>query len=337
VRERINTRVSWSAIRKILLGMVVIALACVGSSTAAIGAETFPDRPLRLIVPFPPGGSTDVLGRLLAKEMGRELGQSVVVQNKPGAGGDIASVYVAHAAPDGYTLLLVSSGFVVNPTMSATTYDPVKDFAPISYVASVPSLLVVGPKVPATTLAQLVSLIKSDHGNGFNFASTGIGSVQQLAGELFKREARLNMTHIPYNGTGPAISALLGGQVQMLVASVPALEGYVNAGTVKALATTMPARIVLLPNVPTFKESGYPSVVAVQIQALLAPAGTPKPIVDRLNRVLSDVIARPEVRKQLLNLGFLPEGGPPSRLAEEIRSETVVWGEVVKAAHIRPE
>jgi len=336
----------YSRSMKYLRGLPVARLALALAATAAILAflapvsqatAAYPTRPLRIIVPFPPGGSTDVLGRLLATEMGKELGQPVVVDNKPGAGGDIASVLVARAAPDGYTLLLVSSGFVVNPTMYETKYDPVKDFAPVCYIAGVPSLLVTGPGVKAANLQELVQEIKRTPGGKYNFASTGIGSVQHLAGELFKREAGLDMAHVPYNGAGPAISALLGDHVQILVASVPALQAQVQAGNLRAMATTMAERLEALPDVPTFKESGYPDVLATQIQGILVPAGTPPEIVDRLNRVLVSILQRPAINTELQKLGFLPVASTPEAFAQEIRSQVQTWGRVVKQANIKPE
>jgi len=307
-------------------------LAPVAQATA-----TYPTRPLRIIVPFPPGGSTDVLGRLLATEMGKELGQPVVVDNKPGAGGDIASVMVARAAPDGYTLLLVSSGFVVNPTMYDTKYDPIKDFAPVCYIAGVPSLLVTSPSVKATNLQELVQEIERSPAGKYNFASTGIGSVQHLAGELFKREAQLDIAHVPYNGAGPAIAALLGDHVQMLVASVPALQAQVQAGNLRAMATTMADRLEALPDVPTFKESGYGGVLATQIQGILVPAGTPPEIVNRLNQVLVSILRRPDIDAELQELGFLPVASTPEAFAQEIRSQVQTWGRIVKQANIKPE
>ena len=323
--------------RGLLAAGLAAALSAFGVGTALAQPAPWPSKPLRLVIPFPPGGSTDALGRLLATELGKALGQPVVADNKGGAGGDIGSVIVARAAPDGYTLLLVSSGFVVNPTMYATQYDPIKDFAPITYVAGVPSLLVINPEVGARTLPELVKLIKQSPGKKFNFASTGIGSVQHLAGELFKREADLDMTHIPYNGAGPAIAALLGGHVQMLVASVPALKSQVQAGTIRALANTMQARVSALPEVPTFAEAGYPTVVATQLQGILAPAGTPEAIVTRLNKALVTIIHNPEVNKQLVDMGFIPVGDSPAEFAREIRSQVDTWGKVVRAAKIKPE
>lgn len=297
----------------------------------------FPSRPLRLIVPFPPGGSTDALGRLLADEMSKVFGKPVVVENKGGAGGDIGSVTVARAEPDGYTMLLVSSGFVVNPTMYETQYDPIKDFEPVSLVAEVPSLLVVNAASEISTLKQLVDKVKTAPAQSFNFASTGIGSVQHLAGELFNIEAELNMTHVPYNGAGPAISAILGDHVNMLVASVPALKTQVDAGNLRALSSSLRERVEAFPNVPTFVEAGYPSVVATQLQGILVPAKTPKPIVTLLSQTIIDIVRRPDIDKKLQAMGFLPVASSPEAFQQEILDQTQTWSEVVRAANIKPQ
>lgn len=323
--------------RHLVLASVLSCCALVVGGNAFAHATDFPNRPLRIVVPFPPGGSTDALGRLLADEMSKELGQPVVVENKGGAGGDIGSITVARAQPDGYTMLLVSSGFIVNPTMYETQYDPIKDFDAISLVAEVPSLLVVNSQSGAKTLSELVEQIRSTPDKPFNFASTGIGSVQHLAGELFNLEGKLEMSHVPYNGAGPAISAILGDHINMLVASVPALKAQVEAGSLRALANTMRTRLTTFPDVPTFIEAGFPSVVATQIQGILVPAGTPAPVVKRLSEVIVGIVRRPEIDKQLQIMGFLPVASSPEEFNKEIEEQTKTWGDVVRTAKIKPQ
>lgn len=299
--------------------------------------QSWPSRPLHMIIPFPPGGSTDALARLLAKEIGPALGQPVISDNKGGAGGDIGSAIVARSPADGYTMLLVSSGFVVNPSLRPVQYDPIKDFAPITYLATVPSLLVVNPHVKAQNIGELVKLIKQSPAGTFNFASTGVGSVQHLAGELFKRDAGVDITHVPYNGAGPALQAVIAGQVQMLVASVPALKAYIENGQLRAMATTMPQRVSILPQVPTFVESGFPTVIAEQLQGLLVPSGTPPEVVQRLNKVVVDALRQPAVAKQLADMGFIVVGDSPEEFATKIRSQVDSWGKLIVSANIKAD
>jgi len=302
----------------------------------ALAQDDFPTQPIRLVVPFPSGGSTDALGRLLAQEMSSELGQPVIVENKAGASGDIGAVHVARSAPDGYTLLLVSGAFVVNPSLGAP-YDAVKDFAPVAYVATVPSVLAVHPSVKAKTLQELVALIKQSPPGTFNFATPGTGSVQHLTGELLKREAGVDLTHVPYSGAGPAITALLGNHVQMAVVSVPSLKGQIEAGNARAIATTLKARVPTLAQVPTFVEAGYPSIVVDQVQGLLAPAGTPPAIVEKLNRVVVSIIHRPDIHEKLIEQGYVPLGTTPQEFASELERLTRKWAAVIKDANIRKE
>lgn len=304
---------------------------------AQSAADKYPDHAVRLIVPVPPGGSTDALARIIAVKLGEVLGQPVVSENKPGAAGNVAFAYAAKQPADGYNLLIVASGFVVNPAMYATPgYDPVKDFAPITYIASAPSLLVANPSVPAKDLKELVALIKANPGK-FNYATPGAGTAQHLAGELFKLNAGLDITHIPFNGAGPAIASVLGNQVQLTFASLPAAQPHVAAGRLRAYAITNATRSPAAPDVPTFVESGYPGVESDHLQGLLAPAGTPAPIVAKINAAVVKVINDPETNKRLLDLGFVPVGNTPEQFAKVIDFQIGKWAKLVKEANIKSD
>ena len=299
--------------------------------------QAYPSRPIRIVVPFPPGGSTDALARILGVELAQRLGKPIVVDNRGGAGGNIGTAAVATAAPDGHTLLLVSGNYVVNPSVySSVPYDPIKTFAPITYIASVPSLLLVNASMPARNLQELIALVKQAPGK-MNFASTGIGSFQHLTAELLVREGGLQMTHVPFNGAPPAVTALLGGQVHMLVVTPPSVLGHMKAGTLRALAVTSAKRNAIAPDVPTFAESGFPGFEADMMQGLLAPSGTPKPIVLKLNKEIVSIIQRPDITQKLLDLGFIPIASSPDEFARVIGVELNKWSTVVRAAGIRAE
>lgn len=321
-----------------LLGAAVASLVAATPLAHAQGsAQNYPDRPIKLIVPVPPGGSTDALARIIAVKLGEVLGQPVVAENKPGAAGNVAFAFAAKQPADGYNLLIVASGFVVNPAMYATPgYDPVKDFVPITYIASAPSLLVANPSVPAKDLKELVALIKANPGK-FNYATPGAGTAQHLAGELFKLNAGLDITHIPFNGAGPAIGSVLGNQVQLTFASLPAAQPHVNAGKLRAFAITNATRSPAAPDVPTFVESGYPGVESDHLQGLLAPAGTPAPIVAKINAAVVKVINDPETNKRLLDLGFVPVGNTPEQFAKVIDFQIGKWAKLVKEANIKSD
>jgi tripartite-type tricarboxylate transporter receptor subunit TctC len=299
--------------------------------------ERYPSRPIRLIVPVPPGGSTDALARIISVRLGESLGQQIVIDNRAGAGGNIAMGVAARSTPDGYVLLIVSSNFVVNPSLYAQVpYDPVRDFAPVTYIASAPSLLVEHPSINARTVKELVALIKSSPGK-FNYASPGAGSAQHLAGELFKLAAGIDVTHVPFSGAGPAVIAVLGGQVQLAFASLPAVLPHAAAGTLRTLAITSNKRSPAAPDVPTFIEAGFPAVESDHLQGILAPAGTPAAIVNRLNIEIVRIINAPDVRKRLVDLGFVPVGNTPQEFAEVIRFQVGKWSRIVKDAGIRAE
>lgn len=306
-------------------------------SASAQTATAYPARPIRLIVPVPPGGSTDALARIISVRLAESLGQQIVIDNRAGAGGNIAMGVAAKSTPDGHVLIIVSSNFVVNPSLYAQVpYDPLKDFAPVTYIASAPSLLVEHPSINAKTVKELVALIKSSPGK-FNYASPGSGSAQHLAGELFKLAAGVDVAHVPFSGAGPAVIAVLGGQVQLAFASLPAVLPHANAGTLRTLAITSNKRSPAAPDVPTFIEAGFPAVESDHLQGILAPAGTPPAIVNRLNIEIVKIINAPDVRKRLIDLGFVPVGNTPQEFAEVIKFQVGKWSKIVKDAGIRAE
>src|SRR5688572_2368621 len=310
-----------------------IAAAC---SFAAFGqaAEPYPVRTLRMIVPWPPGGSTDALARILAQRLTTALGQQVVVDNRGGAGGNIGTGIAARSTPDGHVMVLVSSSFVVNPTLySSIPYDPIKDFAPVSYVASAPSVLLLHPSVPARSLKELVALAKAKPGT-LNCASPGAGTAQHFATELFKVAAGLDITHVPYTG-GAMMVPLIGGHVQMGFISVPAAQPHVASGALRAIAITSLKRSPAMPDVPTFDESGYRDFEVDHMQGLLVPAGTPRRIVERLSAEVRRAIDDPDVKKRLYFLGFEPVGNTPDEFARQIRVQLVKWEKLVKQAGIK--
>jgi tripartite-type tricarboxylate transporter receptor subunit TctC len=304
---------------------------------AAAQSQDFPSRALRMVVPFAPGGSTDALARIVAQGMAEGLGQPVTVENRPGAGGNIGVEMVGRSPADGYTMIVVASGFVVNPSMySKVNYDPVRDFAPISYLANVPSLLVVHPSVPAKSVKELITLSKATPGK-LNYASAGYGSHQHLVGELFRLNTGADVTHVPFNGGNPAMLAVLGGQVQSGITALPTSLSNLASGKLRALAVTSDARSSALPEVPTFSEAGFAGLESDQLIGLLAPAGTPRPVVSRLHAEAVKVLQAPESRKKLIELGFVIVGSTPEEFTAQIRSQTGKWSKVVKEAGIKAE
>ena len=301
-------------------------------------AQSWPAKPIRLMVPFPPGGSTDIVARIVAQKLGERLGQSLVIENRGGAGGTLGTGIVAKAAPDGYTLTVAStSTHVVAPSVYAKLdYDPVKDFAPISLMAVSPYLLVVTPTMQAKSLRELIALAKKQPGK-LNYASAGVGSTTHLAMEMLKAVSGTFMLHIPYNGNGPAGTAVVGGQVEILFGSLPALLPHAKSGRVRALAVGTPKRSASLPEVPTVAESGYPGFDASLWLAIMAPAGTPQPILDRLQKEIVSLIGAAETREALDKAGAEPLTSTPAELAAMIRDGVAKYAAVIKSAGIKPE
>jgi tripartite-type tricarboxylate transporter receptor subunit TctC len=296
-------------------------------------AQPYPSKPIRLVVPFPPAGTTDILARDVAKQLTTVLGQSVVVDNRPGAAGNIGSDIVAKSAPDGYTLLMCTvSSHAINPSLySNLPYDHIKDFAPVALVARVPNVLEVNPGVPVYTVADLIKLAKEKPGQ-LNFASSGSGTSIHLSGELFKTMAGVDMVHVPYKGSAPALADLVGGQVQLMFDNLPSSLAQIKAGKLRAIAVTSAQRSPVLPNIPTIAESGLPGFEATSWFGVLAPAGTPPAIINRLNAEIDKWLQSQEGKDELLTQGALPAGGTPEQFAAYIKSETEKWAKVVKLA-----
>jgi tripartite-type tricarboxylate transporter receptor subunit TctC len=302
---------------------------------AAAAQAPYPARTISMVVGFAPGGGTDTASRIIAKKLGENLGQTVLVENKPGAGGNIATDLVVKAAPDGYTILLASVGsMAITPhLLPKPPYDPLRDLAPITMAVVFPNVLVIHPSVPANTLAEFVALAKAKPGT-LNYGSSGIGNAGHLAGELFCIYAKIDFVHVPYKGGGPATTDLLGGQITAIFSTPASVVGHIKAGKLRALATTGAQRSLAMPEVPTIAESGYPGYEATNWYAYVAPVKTPKEIVARLNQELVKALAAPEVREQLISHGLEPQPGTSEALAKTIEREYATWGRVVKEAKI---
>ena len=324
--------------RSIVITASFLLLGAVMVGPCAVAADNYPAKPILLIVPFPPGGPADALARLVGEKMGASLGKAIVVTNRPGAGGNIGMEIGAKAAPDGYTLVLAPAGnLTVNPSLyRSMPYDVGRDFAPITVLATVPNILVVHPSVPAKTVAELVQYAKM-HPGELNFSSPGNGSGAHLAGELLKSMAKVDMTHIPFNGIAPAVTAVLGGQVQVMFAGAPSVLQHVKSGTLRALGVASLARIAAAPDLPTLAESGFPGFDVTSWYGVVAPAGTPSQVIDRLHSEMTKALNEPDVREKLAGLGAEPVGNTPTEFAATIRSETAKWSKIVKDAKITAE
>jgi tripartite-type tricarboxylate transporter receptor subunit TctC len=317
---------------RVLLGVLVIA----SSSTAL--AQSFPSKPLRFIVPFPPGGSADILARTIGQKMSEGLGQSVVIDNRPGAGTAIGAEATAKSAADGYTIMIGTvSSHAINPSLNAKlAYDPIRDFTPISPVASIPFALLVHPSLPAKSIEELIAVARSKPGV-LNFSSAGNGTSNHLAGELFKSMARIDLVHIPYKGSAPALNDLLAGQVNMMFDLVLTAAPHVKAGTVRAVAVTGKGRSGVLPNVRTIAESGLPGYEVSAWFGIFAPANVPPPVVQSLNKEVVRIMQLADVRERLASQGAEPMSGSSEGFAEFVRIELAKWSGVVKAAGMRSE
>jgi tripartite-type tricarboxylate transporter receptor subunit TctC len=296
-------------------------------------AQAYPTRPIRLVVPFPAGGTTDILAREVGQRLSVTLGQPVVIDNRPGAAGNIGTELAARSAPDGYTLLMCTvNTHAINPNLYAKLpYDHVKDFAPVILVAGVPNVLEVTPALPVNSVADLIKLAKEKPGQ-INFASSGSGTSIHLSGELFKTMAGVDMTHVPYKGSAPAITDLMGGQVQVMFDNLPSSLQQIKAGKLRAIAVTSAKRAPALPDVPTIAESGLPGFEATSWFGIVAPAGTPPAIIARINADIDQWLQSPDVKEKLLAQGAIAAGGTPEQFAAHIRSETEKWAKVVKAS-----
>jgi tripartite-type tricarboxylate transporter receptor subunit TctC len=321
-----------AAILRLLLAVMWLA-----SGIAAAIAQGYPNKPVRIVVGFTAGGPTDAIARIVAQKLSDSLGQQFVVENIGGAGGNTAAGQVARATPDGYTIMAISTGFVVNPSLYAKVpYDPIKDFAPISLVAASPNIVVVNPSVPAKTLSELVQLVRDNPGK-YSFAGPGVGSTPHLGGELFRLAFGLDLVHVPFAGAGPAVQATVGGHTPIAFTALPSSLSAVQAGQLRALGIAAPKRAASMPDVPTFAEQGITDQDAETLTGIVAPAGTPKEIVDLLYREIAKAVAQPEVKERLTTLGFDPVANTPDEFSARIKLEIDKWGKVVRDAKLRIE
>jgi tripartite-type tricarboxylate transporter receptor subunit TctC len=294
----------------------------------------YPERPVRMVIAFAPGGGTDIVGRIVGLKLSEMWPSPVVVDNRPGAGSTLGSEIVARAVPDGYTLQTVSMSHALNVSLyKKLSYDPVRDFAPVSLVAKAPNVLIVHPSVPAKSVKELIVLAKAKPGS-LNFSSSGNGGVSHLSAELFRSVAGIDIVHIPYKGAGPAMTALLGGEVQIMMATTPVASGQMKANRVRALAVSSAKRSALAPGLPTIAESGFPGFETDTWYGVLAPARTPAALVEKINRDIARVLEITEVRTMLEQQGAEPGGGTPEAFGAFIRSEIEKWAKVIKAARV---
>jgi len=315
---------------------VSIAFACAAIAATNVAAQdAYPSKPIRLVVPSAPGGGTDFTARTLGQRLSEAVGQTVIVDNRAGAAGNIGVEIVAKASPDGYTLVMPITSFPINPHLYAKLpFDTVRDFAPVVLASSAPLFLVINPAVPAKSVGELIALAKAKPGQ-LNYANSGNGTTAHLAGELFKKMAGVNMISVPYKGGGPAVVDLIAGQVQVYFSTIPAANAQVQAGRLRGLAVTATKRVALIPDVPTVAETGLPGFEVVGWFGIFAPAATPKPIIARLNTELNTVLRSPETQKRFSGEGLIPGGGPPEALGAFLRAEMAKWGTLIKEAGIK--
>jgi len=313
-------------IGRLLTGLTVLLL------PALALAQDFPAKPIKLVVPFPAGGPNDIIARVVGQRMSEIVKQPILIDNRGGQGGVLGTDAVAKAAPDGYTIGIVSaSSLVINPTLERVPYDVARDFAPVTLVTTVPEMLVVAGNVPAKDMKELVALAKAEPGK-LNFASAGVGGLPHLAGELFKLTAKIDIVHVPYRGAAPAINDLLGQQVQMAFLDLPVLLPHIKAGLLKPIALGAPQRAPTSPDVPTTAEVGMPDLLIENWYGMIAPAGTPEKIVTLLNRVTNEAMGDPQVKQKLADQGLTVAGDTPEHFRDYIGAETKKWGRVIKEA-----
>ncbi len=319
--------------------VLAVAVALIAPSSfvpTSFAQDGYPSRPIRMIVPFPPGGSTDVLGRIVAEELRAAFGQPVVVENKPGAGGNIGGELAAKSPPDGHTLLMAAAGpTVINPSLYARMpYDPARDLAPVSLLVNDHNVMAVHPAVPAKTVAEFIHWAKANPGR-VTFGSPGNGTPAHLGGELFNQMANTSMTHVPYKGSGPAVTDLMAGQISVMIDNMPALLPHAQSGRLRALAVASEARASGAPDIPTVAESGLPGFTVTAWKGLMVPAGTPAPIIAKLNDALKAIVAKPAIRQKLVEMGAEPVASSPQAFADLIARETKSWAALVKSTGAR--
>ncbi len=305
------------------------------AATDAAAVAAWPAKPIRWVVPFPPGGAMDVIARTLGERAGRALGQPFVIENRPGAGGNIGADAVAKSPADGYTIMITSIGMATNKALYAKlSYDPVKDFAPVSLLAVVPNVLVVNANSPDKTVADVIAHARREPGK-LTYASAGNGTSIHLAGEVFASMAQLNLLHVPYKGSGPAMTDMLGGQVDLMFDSITSAAPHIQSGKLRALGVTSAKRSATLPNVPTIAEAGVPGYEVSPWFAVFAPAGTPAPIVQKINAALLDAMKQPDTQARFAAIGAEPIGSTPAQLAAHLDKEMARWGKLIKERNIR--
>jgi tripartite-type tricarboxylate transporter receptor subunit TctC len=317
------------------LAAALLAVSLVGGAPAQAQSPTdkYPDRPIKLVVGYAPGGGNDIAARLIAKELTEILGQSIVVENRPGAGTNIGASYVARSAPDGYTLSLSSTALAVNVSLyPKLDYDPVKDFAPVAIFAQAPNLLIVSNKLPVSSVKELVAYAKKNPGK-LNFSSAGSGSTQQLAAELFKTKAGITAMHVPYKGSAPSLNAVISGEADFTFVNIPSSKQLVDSGQVKALAITADKRFPAVPNIPTMEEAGIPGMDVSTWYSILAPAGTPPAIISKLNAAVNQAVERPAFNKVLEDMGTAPMTATPEYFQKFLAEEIVRWREIVRQSN----
>jgi tripartite-type tricarboxylate transporter receptor subunit TctC len=323
---------------RFVVSFAVLASVAVDATAAQPAKTAFPDRPLRYIVPFPPGGSTDIVARIIAAALTERLGKQVVIDNRGGAAGTLGAEIAANATPDGYTIFACNiASLAVSPALyKKLGYDPVRGFAPVGLIGSTPNSLVVHPSVPAKTIAEFVSHVKARPGR-MNYASAGVGTSPQLSMELFSMSAGLSLVHVPYKGAGPAVVALIGGHVEAMFATIPSVIGATRGGKIRMLGVTSTQRHPDLPDVPTIAESGMPGFEVISWQGLCTPAGVPEPVLARLRAALGATLALPETKKQLTDQSIQPHPLAGEKFAAFIRSERAKWAKVVKDVGIEAQ
>jgi tripartite-type tricarboxylate transporter receptor subunit TctC len=323
--------VMWKA--RLIAAVAALILPAVCAAQGSLG--NYPDKPVRIIVPFAPGGPTDVVARLISTKLSERLGKQFYVENVVGAGGNTGMGQAARAAPDGYTVLFVSSSFVVNPSLyPKIPYDPYKDFQPVTVAGDAPNILLVNPTVPAKTVAELIDYIRANPGK-ISYASAGTGTTPHLSGELFRLSLNLDIVHVPFSGAGPAIQSLAGDHTPMAFTSLPPAIPLIQDGKIRPLAVSAAKRVAALPDVPTLGEAGLKDQEADTLQAVLVPAGTPRPIVDLLYREVKAIVELPDIKERFAVLGLDPVANTPEEFAAQIRKEIDKWSKVIKGANIK--
>jgi tripartite-type tricarboxylate transporter receptor subunit TctC len=317
------------------LGLRLLGAACLllGLVAPAAAADDYPNKPVRVIVPFPPGGSNDVVARMVATQLGEQLGKQMIIENRGGAGGTMGSELASRAAPDGYTLLVVSIAHALSPALYKLNYDPVKSFTPISILASGPNVLALNPQFPPNSVKELIALAKQKPGD-IHYASAGVGSFQHLSGELFKLMAGVNVVHVPFKGGGPSMIDVMGGHTKYLFASLVQATGHIKSGKLKALATSGAKRNPALPDLPTVAEAGVAGYEATNWWGIVAPAGTPAPIVEKLHKAVAVVLGSDETKKRFADQGAGVVQMSSEEFAKHIATELAKWAKVVKEADI---